>query len=71
MNASPIAADPVTHVKVVVVALLAAILVTTVGVFANGSALDKGAPWAVVKASNPVTQPNPVTQTNSHALAVR
>jgi hypothetical protein len=61
MNASLIAADR----KVAAVALLAAILFTAVGVFANASAVDKGAPWAVVKASNPVTQ------TNSPVPAVR
>jgi hypothetical protein len=52
MNASLVAADPMTHVKVVAVALMAAILVITVGLFANGSALEKGGPFAVIKASN-------------------
>ena len=41
MNTSLVAADPVTHLKVVAVALVAAMLVILVGFFANGSAPGK------------------------------
>ena len=51
MNTSLVAADPVTHLKVVAVALVAAMLVILVGFFANGSALEKPGLRTVVKAS--------------------
>ena len=51
MNTSLVAADPVTHLKVVTVALLAGMLVILVGFFANGSALEKPGLRTVVKAS--------------------
>ena len=51
MDTSLVAADPVTHMKVVAVALLAAMLVILVSLFANGSALENPGPRTVVKAS--------------------
>jgi hypothetical protein len=51
MNTSLVAADPVTHLKVVAVALVAAMLVILVSLFANGSALENPGLRTVVKAS--------------------
>ena len=51
MNTSLVTADPVMHMKVVAVALLAAMLVVSVSLFANGSALEKPGLLTIVKAS--------------------
>jgi hypothetical protein len=51
MKTSLVVADRVTHLKVVAVALLAAMLVILVSLFANGSALENPGLRTVVKAS--------------------
>jgi hypothetical protein len=58
MNTSLVAADPVKHLKVVAVALVAAMLVIAVSLFANGSALENPGVRTVVKASTSTMHAN-------------
>ena len=55
MNTSVLTADPATHVKIVAVALLGAILVVLISVFASQSAINASGPRIVVKASSATT----------------
>ena len=55
MNHSMYSADRATHLKIVVVGLLCAIVVAAVGIFANvGSGVDLGTE-VLVKAGQPMT----------------
>ena len=55
MNMSVLTADPATHVKIVAVALLGAILVVLISVFASQSAINAPGPRIVVKVSSATT----------------
>ncbi len=53
MNSSIRSADQATHIKIVVVSLVAAILVVTIGVSARNFGIDESIP-VVTKAGKPV-----------------
>jgi hypothetical protein len=70
MNTSMFTADRTTHLKIVIVALLAAILVAGIGVTAKLA--DYGSNMSSLQASGPAFKAGqPVTAATSDAIAIR
>jgi hypothetical protein len=75
MNHSIVTADRSTHLKIVVVALVAAIAVVSVGIAARVNTLDLGTDIVARRADQPrigvVKVTKPVTWTSSDGVTVR